>query len=55
MPAAGRWPGPHGTEPAKDTQSDDIFCADGPSIVAHLMYVQNGLADQGATFAASEL
>lgn len=34
---------------------DDIICAEGGNMVAHLMYVQNGLADQGATFAASKL
>lgn len=34
---------------------DDIICADGGSMIPHLMYVQNGLAQEGAMFAASRL
>lgn len=34
---------------------DDIICAEGGNMAAHLMYVQSGMADEAATFAASRL
>jgi cutinase len=34
---------------------DDLFCSDGKSMTAHFSYVQNGMVDQAATFAASRL
>ncbi|MGH2831665.1 MAG: cutinase family protein, partial [Solirubrobacteraceae bacterium] len=34
---------------------DDIICAEGGNMVAHLMYTQNGSPDQAATFAAGRL
>jgi cutinase len=34
---------------------DDIVCADGGNMVPHLLYVQNGMADQAATYVASRL
>jgi cutinase len=34
---------------------DDIICADGGNMVPHLLYVQNGMADQAATYVASRL
>lgn len=34
---------------------DDIYCAASGSVVPHLMYVQDGKADEAATFAAKRL
>src|SRR5574337_1684734 len=34
---------------------DDIICAEGGNMIPHLMYVQNGLAEEGAAFAANRL
>lgn len=34
---------------------DDVICAEGGNMVAHLMYVQSGMPDEAATFAASRL
>jgi cutinase len=34
---------------------DDIICSEGGNMVQHLVYVQSGMPDQAATFAASRL
>jgi cutinase len=34
---------------------DDIICSEGGNMVPHLLYVQSGMADQAATFAAGRL
>ncbi|MBS9533562.1 cutinase family protein [Mycobacterium sp. M1] len=34
---------------------NDIYCTDGGSVIPHLMYVQDGKADEGAAFAAGRL
>lgn len=34
---------------------DDIICSEGGNMVSHLLYVQSGMPDQAATFAASRL
>jgi cutinase len=33
----------------------DIYCEESGSVVPHLMYVQDGKADEGAAFAANRL
>jgi len=35
--------------------SGDLFCSEGKSISAHFSYVQNGMVEQAATFAASRI